>query len=164
MDWRMKSLWLSQKSFFSNLLSLRNFNFSGNSTDLYFYFLKWTGLWLNVYAQWRTWRNSSFCLKSKVPIMIAIVQGNYRYNQSNKTKPTTTTVIVTIITSRSYREEGGKADQTQSRLNQHILDLIKVQKFSGYQLYYEDECHSPMPAVDDILKYRTYKSIMIFSE
>lgn len=95
--------------------------------------------------------------------MIAMVQGSYRYNQSNKTKPTTTTtLIVTIITSRSYREEGGKADQAQSKLNQHILDLIKVQKFSGYQIYYEDECHSPMPAGEDILKYRTYKNIIYF--
>lgn len=151
------------KKFFFKLTKFKNFIFSGNLTDLYFCFLKWTGLWLNVYAQWRTWRNSSLCLKPKVPIMIARVQGSYRHNQSNKTKPTTTIVIVTIITSRSYREEGGKADQTQSRLNQHILDLTKVQKFSGYQLYYEDECHSPMPAVEDILKYRTYKNIMIFS-
>lgn len=156
-----KFMIISKKVFFSNLLSLRDFHFSGTITDLYFYFFRWMGLWLNVSVQWRTWRSSRLMPEIKGPYY-----DWHGSSQSNKTKPTatTTTVIVTVITSRSYREEGGKADQAQSKLNPHILDLIKVQKFSGYQLYYEDECHSLMPAVEDILKYRTFKNIMIFSE
>lgn len=32
------------KKFFFKLTKFKNFNFSGNLTDLYFCFLKWTGL------------------------------------------------------------------------------------------------------------------------